>query len=273
MDNLLDSPLALAHLFHPRKSSQTPLPANAQDINFNMDDNVKLGCRLFTADHKAPVILFFHGNGEIICDYDEIGPFYTALGINILITDYRGYGWSEGTPTATNLLKDGHRLYLQTKNWLAKNNYSGSLILMGRSLGSINAIDLAKKYNDDISGLIIDSGFAETLPLARTLGLDVDSIEMTEEQGFNNMAKIESVTKPTFILHGQEDHLIHLSQAQKLHAACGAHSKELQIVPGADHNSLIAVGGSLYFQVIKNFINKATNANDWRRKRREFKNK
>lgn len=273
MKNLLDSPESLSHLFHPRKSLQTPLPEGARDINFNMRDSITIGCRLFTADKESPIILFFHGNGEIVADYDEIGPCYASQGLNILITDYRGYGWSEGTPTVANMINDGHTIYSQTNEWLQNAGYTGSLFLMGRSLGSVNAIDLAHTYNKEIGGLIIESGFAETLPLARTVGIDVDAIQMTEAHGFGNLLKIEAVTKPTFILHGQADTLIHVSQAEKLQAACGARSKELQIVPGGDHNSLIAVGGILYFQVIKKFINKATGADDWRKKRREQKKK
>ncbi len=273
MNTLLDSPEALIFLFHPRKTPHTKPPEHAQDLEFTMDDKTVVGARFFTADQEDPVILFFHGNGEVVSDYDEIGPSYTSLGLNFLITDYRGYGWSEGSPTASNMISDGHTIYKETLKWLQANNYNGPVIIMGRSLGSVNAIELAKFYNEDISGLVIESGFAETLPLARILGLDVDSIKMTEDQGFNNMVKIESVTKPTFILHGQNDELIHVSQAEKLQAACGARSKELQIVPGANHNSLIAVGGIIYFQVIKNFINKATGADDWRKKRKAYKKK
>ena len=53
MNNLLDSPEALTHLFHPRKSSPTPLPECALDIHFSMDDDITIGCRLFTADKEA----------------------------------------------------------------------------------------------------------------------------------------------------------------------------------------------------------------------------
>ena len=63
-----------------------------------------------------------------------------------------------------------------------------------------------------------------------------------------------------------------LWQAETLQAECGARSKEFQIVPGADHNSLIAVAGPLYFQAIRKFIEKAAGlAPDWRERRRLFK--
>ncbi|BCO09481.1 hypothetical protein GF1_18570 [Desulfolithobacter dissulfuricans] len=269
--NPLDSPEIQNILFHPRTCEKTPIPPGATDITVKMDDEATIGCRLFSAGLEAPTILFFHGNGEIVADYDEIGPRYVEAGMNFLITDYRGYGWSTGTPTASTLLDDAHTLYHFLRAWLKDQGYTDQLFIMGRSLGSACAIELASSYNDEIKGLIIDSGFAETLPLAKSLGLDLEAMGISEEETFNNGGKIESVTRPTFILHGQQDDLIPLWQAQKLHANCGARSKELQIVPGADHNSLIAVGGIYYFNAIKTFVEKVTGASDWRRRRKAYK--
>jgi len=170
------------------------------------------------------------------------------------------------------LLPDSNALFVQLKQWLDDHGYTGALFVMGRSLGSASAIDVAVNHSDAISGLIIESGFAKTLPLAKVLGVDLEQIGITEEQTFNNGSKICRFTKPTFILHGQYDQLIPLWQAETLNAESGAKSKELQIVPGADHNSLIAVAGLLYFQAIKKFVDKAAGtAPDWRERRRQFK--
>ena len=269
--NILDQPEILQVMFHPRTSVRTPLPAGARDIDIDLPDNVTIGCRLFSHDQKAPIIIFFHGNGEIISDYDTIGPEYQQVGLNFLVTDYRGYGWSSGTPTATNLLEDGRFLFRQLRQHMRDQGYTGPVFVMGRSLGSACAIDVAALRNDEISGLVIDSGFADTLPLARTLGLDPDKLGITEEMGFGNKEKISRITRPTLVLHGAEDQLIPLVQAEKLMAACGARSKELQVIPGADHNSLILVGGRLYFQAIRRFIDKVTGADDWRKRRRARK--
>jgi len=260
-------------LFRPRTAARTPLPPGATDIDVAVAPDVLIGCRLFTADKTAPTILFFHGNGEIVADYDDIGPLYMQVGLNFLVADYRGYGWSGGSPSFANLLADSHVLHDQLKDYLQTNGYNPALFLMGRSLGSAAAIELAAAHNAEISGLIIESGFALTLPLAETLGLGemLKDVTVTEEQTFNNAGKISTVTKPTFLLHGQKDTLIPLWQAEKLHAECGARSKELQVVPGADHNSLIAVGGKYYFQAISRFIQQTTGADDWRRRRKQFK--
>lgn len=267
----MDSPEVQRILFHPRTVVRTDLPEGAVDIDIEVEPGIKIGCRLFTADKEKPTILFFHGNGEIISDYDPIGPVYARHNLNLLVTDYRGYGWSDGAPSFSNLLSDSHVLYTKLKQFLLDNGYSPTLFIMGRSLGSAAAIELTEAYNDEISGLIIDSGFAETLPLAETLGADLSGTEITEEQTFNNGGKIKNVTKPTFLLHGQLDTLIPLWQAEKLHAECGARSKELQVVPGADHNSLISVGGKYYFQAVRQFVEQVTGETDWRKRRRKYK--
>jgi hypothetical protein len=271
--NPMNRPEVQRVLFRPRTAARTPLPPGAADIDVAVAPGVLIGCRLFTADKAAPTILFFHGNGEIVSDYDDIGLLYLNVGLNFLVVDYRGYGWSGGSPSFATVLADSHALYDHLKQHLQTNGYNSTLFLMGRSLGSASAIELAAAHNAEISGLIIESGFALTLPLAETLGLGemLKDVTVTEEQTFNNAGKISTVTKPTFLLHGQKDTLIPLWQAEKLHAESGARNKELQIVPGAEHNSLIAVGGKHYFLAINRFVRQVTGADDWRTRRKQFK--
>ncbi len=268
----MDHPEISQALFHPRSGTKSPAPARTQDLDITVAPDAVIGCRLFTADKEAPSILFFHGNGEIVPDYNETGPLYTGQGLNFLVTDYRGYGWSTGRPSVSTLLGDAHILYREFNRWLPEHGYTGKLFIMGRSLGSACAIELAAAYNKDINGLIIESGFAESMPLAETLGLNLAAMGLTEDDGFHNAQKIAAVTKPTFILHGMRDTLIPIWQAEKLHAACAARSKELQVIPGAEHNTMTAVGGLLYFQTIKRYIDQVTGENNWRARRKRFKN-
>ncbi len=267
----LDNPAILSYIFYPRQEKPTPLPPMAKDISFSVADQIKIGCRFFLANQEAPNLIFFHGNGETVGDYDTIGPIYTEVGINFLITDFRGYGWSDGRPTVSNMFSDGKSLFDQIRLWLKENELSGPIFLMGRSLGSACAIDLAKLYNDEIKGLVIESGFADTIALAANLGIDIDSIEVNEDDGFQNAKKIADVTKATLILHGARDQLIPPTQGERLQAESGARSKEFQIVPGADHNSLIAVAGMLYFETIKKFMDKVTGTTSWRKRRKKMK--
>lgn len=259
-------------LFHPVQVPRNTPPAGAVDIDVPVAEGVTIACRLHSHATTSPTLIFFHGNGEIIPDYDAVGPMYGREQLNFLVAEYRGYGWSTGTPLTSTLLPDSNAVFLALRQWLGQHGYTGPLFVMGRSLGSASAIDVAVNHSEALSGLIIESGFAKTLPLAKVLGVDLAQMGIAEEQTFNNSAKIALFTKPTFILHGQYDQLIPLWQAETLQAESGAKSKEFQIVPGADHNSLIAMAGPLYFQAIRKFVDKAAGtAPDWRERRRQFK--
>lgn len=251
----LDRPEVKAALFYPRQDT-TPTPDGAQDQAIEVEAGVALGARFFlTADPAAVNLLFFHGNGEVVADYDDVGPQYTAQGINFLAVDYRGYGHSTGTPTVSAMLRDAHRVLSWVQNWLAKEARTGHLVVMGRSLGSVSAIELAAS-EEAVAGLIVESGIAQTLPLLRTLGLDPQALGIAEADGFGNLEKIATVQKPTYILHAQHDQIIPLLQAEELQSLCGARSKEFQMIPGADHNNILALTGKLYFQAIKQFLKK-----------------
>ncbi len=140
---------------------------------------------------------------------------------------------------------------------------------MGRSLGSVAVIDLATRHEDDISGIILESAIADTVPLGKTLGFATEDLDFNEEDGFRNLEKIEKITKPTFILHGALDELIPAAQAEKLQSFSGAKTKEFIVIPGAGHNTMIATGGMLYFQTIKQFIDKITGVTNWRKRRKK----
>lgn len=260
----LDRPEVLGTLFYPRQET-TPLPAGAQDHLIEVEAGVVVGGRSFlTADPAAVNILFFHGNGEVVSDYDEVGPRYNEQGINFLAVDYRGYGQSTGSPTVTAMLQDAHRVLSWVRGWLAEQNRTGHLVVMGRSLGSVSAIELAAS-EESVAGLIVESGIAETLPLLLILGLDAQALGIDEAEGFGNLEKIARVHKPTYILHAQHDQIIPVSQAEGLQSVCGAQSKEFQMIPGADHNNILALTGKLYFQAIKQFLKRVGKSHGPRR--------
>jgi alpha-beta hydrolase superfamily lysophospholipase len=262
----LDRPEVLRILFHPRPDSGQEPPAGAFDHDFTVAENVVVGARFYMASLEAPNILFFHGNGEIASDYDQAGPMYNALDISFMVVEYRGYGRSNGEPTVTAMMHDGHVIFKDVRAWLGRENRTGPLLIMGRSLGSACAIDLAAAHQEDITGLIIESGFATTMPLLQAMGIDAAAMGITEQDGFMNAAKIERITKPTFILHARHDQLIPVTNAEILQAQSGARRKEFHMVPGADHNSIMAVTGRLYFEAIRGFINKILGIKPrWRR--------
>lgn len=256
-NELLDRPEILQILFHPRPAPAMGPSEAVEEIGVKTPDGETVGCRLHLADADAPHILYFHGNGEIAHDYDDIGPVYNAFGINFIVADYRGYGISTGTPTVSAMRGDAYAVFDEVVRRLRQQNRSGPLWLMGRSLGSAPAVELAAARPDQIRGLIIESGFAHTAQLLDRLGAPAGAMGITDDSVFSNARKITRYNGPTLVIHAENDQIIPLPHGKTLYQESPAAQKALEVIAGADHNTIFMVAGRRYFQIIKDFIDQA----------------
>lgn len=247
----LDVPDVLLRLFHPRpETALFQPPTAAREILIPVDQGVVIGARWYAAGEDAPNLLFFHGNGEIVADYEELGPLYVRLGFNFFPVDYRGYGRSTGTPTVTAMMQDCRTIFAFVQEWLSKEGFSGPLVVMGRSLGSASTLELASLYQDRLDGLIVESGFAFATPLLKLLGVDVSALGFVEEAGFRQVDKIRQWVKPLLIIHAEFDHIIPFAEGQALYEACPSTEKTLLKVAGANHNDILSVGYADYMEAV-----------------------
>jgi fermentation-respiration switch protein FrsA (DUF1100 family) len=250
--SILDRPEILAVLFHPRPSyGGAKLSLPSRELMVPVDDKIAVGACFHAGDPAGPNILFFHGNGEIVDDYNDLGPLYNQMGINFMAVDYRGYGRSNGQPSVAAMMSDCHKIFNWTVEWLQKSGHTGPLVVMGRSLGSASALELAGGRAADIDGLIIESGFAYAAPLLQLLGVSTAAIGFREEEGFRNIDKIKRVDKPTLIIHAEFDHIIPYAEGKALYDACPAAEKSLLTISGANHNDIFARGLSPYLEAVK----------------------
>jgi fermentation-respiration switch protein FrsA (DUF1100 family) len=253
--SILDRPEILSFLFYPREEGFFSRGERGDnDILIPVAENVCIGGRFHSAGTSAPTILFFHGNGEIVSDYDDLGPLYVKLGINFLPVDYRGYGRSTGHPTVSAMMTDCHAIFTYVRDWLKDTGNCGPFIVMGRSLGSISALELASNYGNEIDGLIIESGLAYAIPLLHLLGIDAGHLGISEEDGFSNIEKIQTFHKPTLIIHAERDHIIPFSDGQALFDASPAFDKRFLMIPGANHNDIFARGLRDYMNAIGDIL-------------------
>ena len=237
--SVLDHPRVLKYLFHPRlENGFRPAQTSREDIIIRVDEGIDLSASLHFAHLAAPLLLFFHGNGEIVSDYDDFGRFYTDLGLNFLVVDYRGYGRSTGAPSVTSMIKDCHRVFDFLTMYRRKNKLTGPVCVMGRSIGSASAVELSAARADELNCLIIESGFARISPLLQKLGVDPERIGFKEGQGNENIDKIKTFSKPCLVIHAEFDHIIPFSEGKALFEACGSSNKTLLEIKGANHNDL-----------------------------------
>ena len=90
---------------------------------------------------------------------------------------------------------------------------NGRVIVMGRSLGSGPAIELAAN-GEGVAGLIIESGYADPYRIAWRRGFDRERVSADDLAFFSNSDKMKRVSVPVLVMHGREDELILPDEAE-----------------------------------------------------------
>jgi uncharacterized protein len=239
------------YLDHPTLSSRYffPWPNHFEQPFFVEGNGCRLGCRYLQIAAGLPTIIHFHGNGESVADY--LGDFeqrIAALGANLLLAEYRGYGMSSGEPALVAMLDDVPRIVA------ASGLPSEQIIFFGRSLGSLYALHGAALY-PDAAGLIIESGLAD--PLERVLvritpgevGATLAELQGEVDRYFDHRAKLAAFGGRVLVMHSRHDDLVSVSHAERLHA-WAKEPKELLIFERGDHNTILAANENAYFAAV-----------------------
>jgi len=251
----LDRPEILQFIFYPRRDFfEKSSAGNVIAGSIPVDEAVSISYCFYFSDKKHPNILFFHGNGEIASDYESIGSAYNQIGVNLFVADYRGYGRSGGRPTLTTMIEDAHPIFEGFKRVLKERGFSGNLFIMGRSLGSASAVELAHHYQSQLSGLIIESGFANIFDLFTYLGFPLEALGIAVPETPSSLDLIRKICLPTLVMHGEYDQIVPVEEGKALYDGIGAKDKRLLIIPGVDHNTIFLGGTEQYLQALKDFV-------------------
>jgi hypothetical protein len=252
---LYDRPDIVQRLFFPRREFFRDMDRSKATNHFiEVEPGVSIGCRFHPCQRDAPNILYFHGNGETAPDYDDVAPLYRELGLNLFVTDYRGYGMSGGRPSCGAMIGDARTLFFGFLAFLGDHGYTGSLFVMGRSLGSAPALEAARHFQGKLKGLIVESGFATAKNQLRRIGMTHLLQDHPEPVGFGNDLKIREVALSTLIIHGEWDEIIPIEEGRTLYSLSGAKKKSSLYIPRAGHNDLLLVDPNAYMQAIETFI-------------------
>jgi alpha-beta hydrolase superfamily lysophospholipase len=250
----LDHPAVNSGIFFPRPDPGTPAPPGSEDIQIDVEEGVVVAARFHPSDPSLPTVLHFHGNGEIVADYDDMAPAFHAAGASLLCADFRGYGRSTGSPSMRGLVEDAHPVLDAALHLIEERGHTGPLVVMGRSLGSAPAIEIASTRKAEVAGLVIESGFARTLPLLDLLGITVGFLGLDGVEGEDNEDKMSRVAVPVLLLHADGDMIVPFWHAERNLEGAMAANKHLVTIPDADHNTIIARGGRLYWGSIARFL-------------------
>lgn len=270
MTQFIDNTEINTLLFAEKRAAFNNASNSAKIVSFEDCSGKTCLAQFYLATEANPSIIFFPSTKTPLDQYDGMAASYNQHGLNVLILSYRGDNDSDDKLTLEQFYQDGRHLFSQASQWLKDNACTGALFVMGQSLGSVLAIDSTVKNPDAVKGLLLESAIAQTSEYLKNLGIAVDAIDGLEENGFCNLEKIEKIKLPTLIFHGARDSAIPIGEAEKLQASSGARSKQFFIIPGGQHENLYLIGGPLYFETIKKFIDTQCGVNTWRQKRRKY---
>ena len=244
--SLLDHPLITRRYFFP-------FPCRFPDPCRVEREGAVLGCRHFRVDPAALTIVHFHGNGETVADYlDDFAAAVAALGCNLFLAEYRGYGMSTGVPELGRMLGDVPAVIAATGQPPER------LVLFGRSVGSLFALHGVAAV-PGIAGLIVESGIAD--PLERLLmrvspgelGVTPAAFAAAVAAELDQRRKLFLFNGRTLVLHARNDDLVDVSHGERLYQWAGE-PKRLHVFPRGDHNNIMAVNWDEYFRIVGEFL-------------------
>ncbi|MBF8299542.1 MAG: hypothetical protein HW397_591 [Dehalococcoidia bacterium] len=247
----LDQAEAVRAIFYPQRQ-WTPAPSGTSDHRITVAEGIGVSGRFYPFYRQSPNILLFHGNGEVACHYDDLAMHYHEAGANLFVADYRGYGLSGGAPSFASMMADAHAVYRYFADLLRAEAFTSARFIKGRSLGSQSALVVAASFQDQLAGLIIESGFAGAERLFERLHSE-PPIAARETMRLHR-EKLKTIGLPLLVIHGEEDDIVPVEHAADLYDAVGSADKDLLLVPHAGHNDLLYVDPHKYFMAMRAFV-------------------
>jgi hypothetical protein len=230
----------------PRYLVQTPAPRVISGLErwwLEQGDGAKtevwfLPARGVTAEHRAPAVLFAHGNAELIDFWPDMLERYRELGVSVVLPEYRGYGRSGGSPSEKAIVADlcalSERMARDPRIDMER------LIYHGRSLGGGVASALSRVRPP--KALVLESTFSSLSALTRDMG--VPSFLIADP--FDSVGALRAFHGPLLIMHGSRDTLIPRRHADVLAAA---NPRAKLVIYDADHNDLPPPGSDYWQQI------------------------
>ncbi len=244
MVDLLNHPLIAERYFFP--GSRTP----ASRLSIPVAGAV-LECGVHRVDPEGFVLVHFHGNAEVVADWQGVlDRVVNAMGWDLLLAEYRGYGGSTGKPLLGQMLDDVAAV-------IEAAGSPEKVVVMGRSVGSFFALEAVSRF-PQIAGLILESGIAD--PLERLL-LRASPTELggtrsdwqALEERLNHRDKMSGYRGPSLILHTRFDGMVDVSHARQLAEWAGG-DNTLRVFESGDHNSILWQNYEEYFTLIADFL-------------------
>jgi fermentation-respiration switch protein FrsA (DUF1100 family) len=193
-------------------------------------------------------IVYFHGNGGNLGILNEILALFYENGLEVFAVDYRGYGWSTGSPSEEGIYVDA---VASAEYFLSNFRRQGTpIVYWGRSLGGCAAAYAAAKVPPD--GVILETAFPSKATLLEHFPRFKPFAPFSRCR-LDTERHLRGHLFPVLLLHGDRDRTVPLRQGQLLYSRLTG-PKEFWTVRGAGHIDIHMVRTEAYIRRVLQFI-------------------
>ncbi len=196
----------------PVPPGEPRVPRGTEILWLGPDANVEAWfMRPVAIDRGFPVVIFAHGNGELIDHWAQIFARLPESGVGVLLVEYPGYGRSGGKPGQSSITQAIVAAYDFVVDQAGVD--PDAVVAYGRSLGGGAACALATLR--PVSALVLESTFTSVRVMAGRLGFPSSLVV----DPFDNLEAVRTLDIPILVLHGERDTLIPISHGETLATA------------------------------------------------------
>ncbi len=180
-----------------------------EEITIKTLDNINLNALLFKAKETKGVIFYLHGNAGSLKSWGAVSEVYTAMGYDLFIMDYRGYGKSEGYINGENQFYNDVQLAYKE---LISRYKEEEVVIIGNSIGTGVATRLAADSNSKL--LILQAPYYNFKYLVKEKTAIAPIFVLKYK--FKTNEFLPKCKMPVLIFHGNDDVVISAENSLKL---------------------------------------------------------
>lgn len=224
------------------------LPSHVSERLIDTPDGVKLQLLYFRHEKgSGKVVIYFHGNAGNLYGRIREGERIFAMGHDVVISGYRGYGKSTGEPTEDGVYTDGRTVCDYVNRTLGYPDER--IFIYGRSIGTTVAVDVSMDRNFGGVILVTPLSSAEDFISAKY----PDMFSGIGRGHFESEKKMARLKLPLLVIHGTADEVIPYELGMKLYNSYNGKKKFVSI-QGGRHNDLEFTDPGIFWAAIENFL-------------------
>ena len=233
-------------MFFPQPLGVDPEGPNVEPAVVERD-GVALRGWVVNPHSNGPLLFYFSGNAEEVSGLTEDFAKLDALSI---LMNYRGFGASDGKPTAADLIEDAAAIVAEMRTRLGVDR---PVILFGRSLGSGIAALAAR--SGPVDGIVLMSPYRSIEHIARRR-YPFAPVRWLLRQNIDASLAIDSLPERVLVLHARRDRVVPTAESLAFLRLLPRQPEVLEFV--GPHN--IALATPEVWETIEEFVGRVRNA-------------